>query len=244
MFKSTGFELLLEKIGSLSQLEDIDQILDKFINAYGLKNAAYYTNRLPGTSKPLLVTTYSQDWVKRYTSEDYFLTDPVMMALKGSIMPIEWCRLAPVNRWAMKFFGEASEFGVGKHGLTLPVRGLDGDLALLSITSDVSDADWRASKYALMCDFQVIAHAIHAQVRQLSLPRNANANIHLSPRQLQCLQWAARGKTNDDIALILGITERVVRAYVETARFKLNATNKNQAVAKALGLGLIQSEAV
>jgi DNA-binding CsgD family transcriptional regulator len=244
MRNTQNFENLLDQIASLSQIENLDKLLIRLTDEYGLKNAAYYASRLPGSKEPLIVTTYSESWVKQYISEDYFLIDPVIAETKQTIMPINWSKISPINKSNMKFFGEAKEFGVGKNGITLPIRGMDGDLALLSVTSDVSDAQWQASIYALMCDFQVIAHAIHARVRQLSLPASANSNSRLSHRELQCLQWAARGKTNDDIATILGISERVVRAYIESARFKLNATNKNQVVAKALGLGLIQPEAV
>lgn len=55
-----------------------------------------------------------------------------------------------------------------------------------------------------------------------------------SPRQLECLYWIARGKTYEEIALILGISSRTVRTYLDSTRYKLNAVNLPQAVAIAI----------
>lgn len=244
MRSAEEFETLLEEINTISNIDFLGSILIRINHSYGLKHSTYYVNPRPGLDKAQLLSTYNQVWIDIYTKMDYFLIDPIISTLKNSIMPIEWSKLASTNKLAMNFFGEANEFGIGKNGLTLPIRGVDGSLALLSITSDLNELDWQKSRTIFMRDFQILAHALHAKAKDLSVPHSANSNIRLSPRELQCLQWAARGKTNDDVAAILGISERVVRAYFESARFKLNAINKNQAVAKALGLGLIQSEIV
>jgi len=63
--------------------------------------------------------------------------------------------------------------------------------------------------------------------------------VSLSVRERDVLQWAAAGKTTDEIATILGIAERTVRVYLDTARHKLGASNRTHAVARALGTGLI-----
>lgn len=64
---------------------------------------------------------------------------------------------------------------------------------------------------------------------------------HLSPRKLTVLQWMKEGKTNWEIARILGLRERTVRYHVGGIFEKLNVTSRTQAVARALGAGLIAS---
>ena len=49
----------------------------------------------------------------------------------------------------------------------------------------------------------------------------------------------ALGRTDNEIAGILGITKRTVSFHIESARSRLNAVNAVHAVAKALSLGLI-----
>ena len=56
----------------------------------------------------------------------------------------------------------------------------------------------------------------------------------LTPRELEVLTWAARGKSARQIGQILHIAKRTVDEHVQTAVRKLGATNKTQAVAIAL----------
>jgi LuxR family transcriptional activator of conjugal transfer of Ti plasmids len=61
----------------------------------------------------------------------------------------------------------------------------------------------------------------------------------LSQREVQCLAWAARGKTMVETAEIMGLTPRTVTFHLENARAKLEASNITQAVAMALRRSLI-----
>jgi len=68
-----------------------------------------------------------------------------------------------------------------------------------------------------------------------------NNTCHLSPRELTVLMWMKEGKTNWEIAQILGLSERTVRFHVGGIFEKLDVTSRTQAVARALGAGLIAS---
>jgi LuxR family transcriptional regulator, quorum-sensing system regulator BjaR1 len=61
----------------------------------------------------------------------------------------------------------------------------------------------------------------------------------LSRRQREVLQWAAVGKTDWEIGVILSISEKAVKFHVMVAREKLNAANRTHAVALALTQGMI-----
>lgn len=63
--------------------------------------------------------------------------------------------------------------------------------------------------------------------------------IKLTRRQKQALEYCAEGKTEEEIALILGISKFTVHHYREEAREKLDAVNMVQAVAIAIRAGLI-----
>lgn len=72
-------------------------------------------------------------------------------------------------------------------------------------------------------------------------PHLPNNTCHLSPRELTVLLWMKEGKTNWEIAQILGLSERTVRFHVGGIFEKLDVTSRTQAVARALGAGLIAS---
>ena len=61
----------------------------------------------------------------------------------------------------------------------------------------------------------------------------------LSSREIECLRWAAAGKSSDEIGIILGISAYTVSSYFKSATRKLQAVNRMQAIACALRLKLI-----
>jgi DNA-binding CsgD family transcriptional regulator len=61
----------------------------------------------------------------------------------------------------------------------------------------------------------------------------------LSARQLECLTWAAQGKTYREISMLTGISWASVKCYLDTARHKLGAVNLPHAVGLAITFGLI-----
>ena len=127
---------------------------------------------------------------------------------------------------------------VGDHGLSFPIRGAHGETALFSINSHHSEAEWRQLKRAFMREFQTIAFFLHNHVLEL-------CEIHfpepprLSTREIECLKWAAAGKTEWETGEILGIKAKTVGFHLERAKCHLNSITKTQAVAKAIRLAVI-----
>jgi DNA-binding CsgD family transcriptional regulator len=61
----------------------------------------------------------------------------------------------------------------------------------------------------------------------------------LSPRERDCLAYAANGKRDREIAVLLGISDATVRFHIDNARKKLGAANRTQAVAQLVNRGLL-----
>ena len=72
----------------------------------------------------------------------------------------------------------------------------------------------------------------HVALRDVTMP-------NLTKREIDCLQWAALGKSSQDIAAILGLSTRGIEFHFESARKKLDAANRTQAVAIAVSIGII-----
>lgn len=66
--------------------------------------------------------------------------------------------------------------------------------------------------------------------------------MNLTRRETECLQWVARGKSSAEIAIIIGISVRGVDFHIESARKKLDAVNRAQAVAIAISINCIESK--
>jgi NarL family two-component system response regulator LiaR len=63
--------------------------------------------------------------------------------------------------------------------------------------------------------------------------------LPVTERELAILRLTARGLTNMQIAAECGLSPRTVRGYLESIFTKLHVTNRTEAVAEALQLGLV-----
>ncbi len=105
-------------------------------------------------------------------------------------------------------------------------------------------------------DGETVAAALHASARGLvTIARSDLATLlpheeriepalrapaeALTPRELEVLQWMARGLTNRQIARRLQISEHTVKFHAGAVLGKLNARSRAEAVARAIGLGWI-----
>ena len=86
-------------------------------------------------------------------------------------------------------------------------------------------------------EFNLLAFHIHQTV--LNIINASTPQVSLSPREIECLKWAAHGKTFEDIGDILDISMNTVRMYLDMARHKLNCLNITHAVARAIKMELI-----
>jgi DNA-binding CsgD family transcriptional regulator len=64
--------------------------------------------------------------------------------------------------------------------------------------------------------------------------------VQLSGRELEVLKWAAEGKSMQDTAQILSISEHSVRTYLQNCQRKLKGANKLHTVVQALRIGVIR----
>jgi DNA-binding NarL/FixJ family response regulator len=61
----------------------------------------------------------------------------------------------------------------------------------------------------------------------------------LSAREREVLSLLARGKSNKDIASLLGISEATVKCHVSAILLRLNVSDRTEAVVTALQRGLV-----
>lgn len=62
----------------------------------------------------------------------------------------------------------------------------------------------------------------------------------ITQREREVLAWISAGKSNAEIAIIMGISPWTVKIHVANMYKKLNVCSRGQAVAKAITLQLIE----
>jgi DNA-binding CsgD family transcriptional regulator len=188
------------------------------------------------------VVTYSRLWQNRYFRKNYVANDPVISYGREAYQPFDWANLPIVDPATKAFFADAMNHSVGRNGLSIPLRDGRGSLALVSFTSDLSNEEWEVYKTANMAKLKLLSvlidSASHINFKLPALP------VHLSNREEQCLVWASRGKTYQEIAEILGLAFGSVKTDLDATRQKLHCMNLTHAAAVAFATGLIPAQAL
>jgi len=82
------------------------------------------------------------------------------------------------------------------------------------------------------------AHLMSTYVRIMSVRDESYEK--LSERELSVMTWLKHGKTSWEVAKILNITENTVNFHIKNIKRKLNATNRQHAVAIAIAKGILE----
>jgi len=88
-------------------------------------------------------------------------------------------------------------------------------------------------------DFEILDTIIRARLAKVARAESWARQVDLNDREVECLTWAARGKTSTEIAQIIGTSKRNVDFHIETACRKLNVATRVQAAVKAVSGRLI-----
>ncbi len=183
--------------------------------------------------------------IDEWVDQNYTLISPTTHACRFQHLPFFWQAnhpfpqeqaLEPIQRKVLDW-----QVGQGIHGaIIVPThlsRGRVGSVSWLSREPDLDiEPIWRDNRRTLLLaalQFMQIADA----ARGIRAPETAF--IYLTSREIECLTWAARGKTDQEIAVILAFSPSTARFHIENAAQKLNAVTRTQAVAKAAQLGII-----
>jgi LuxR family transcriptional activator of conjugal transfer of Ti plasmids len=226
---------LMEAV-ELSQDEGtLKQTLRNFSVALGFNRFAYLNVR--GDDVRAL-SNYHPEWQRIYLEKNYTAIDPVVVSARRSMQVFNWSQEenAGTAPETVRFFGEAAEFGI-RSGLSIPVRGSFGRMAMLTLASDRPRSDFARVRDPVHAITAVAF--VHIRLNHLLTSRRKNSVVELTPREAHCIAWASLGKTKAETAALLGIKEKTVRFYTESAFAKLGAVNITHAVRLAIENGLI-----
>lgn len=215
-------------------------VAQSVLQDYGVSQVCYFASSTSNSSSDI-ATNYPSDWAQHYMQNRYFEVDPVLSQIWKGHRPINWVDVKENTPVVQKFFGEAGEFGISSHGLTIPIRDTERRCAYFSVSTDVSLQEWRQIVDRYNQTFRNFAFLFHVYFRQ-SKCTAPMIKSGLSEREIQVLSWAAGGKSAWETSQILGISQRTVDSYIRSCLKKLEVTNKTQAVATAAACNLLETD--
>lgn len=227
----------IEAVQGARSLDDLQGHITGLRELFDVEHVTYHSVNSTGTA--YAATTYSQAWSDQYFGEDYARIDPVVQGCLRRFHPVDWRRLDWTGKASRDFMGEARAAGVGAQGFSIPIRGPSGQFALFTISDARTDSDWQTYTEAHTRDLILAAHFVNQKALEIERGSDETKLQSLSPREIDVCTLLAMGYSRAQAAESLSISEHTLRVYIESARFKLGATNTIHAVAKALTMGLL-----
>jgi LuxR family quorum sensing-dependent transcriptional regulator len=184
----------------------------------------------------LLLNRYPTEWACRYAARHYAAYDATIQRLMMSPEPFSWNELDPLvrdNPMARRILDEAAEFKL-KKGFALSLQTLDKQIVLFSAGGEHFEMGPDTQGVLTLVANYAIGRAIMVKQEATSI-----RPMVLSPREREALQWASEGKNDWEIGEIMKISEHGADKHMRSARVKLGAVNRTQAVAEAIRRGLI-----
>ncbi len=227
----------LDRIAAVDSFEGLQAGIQDLRDLYDVDHVAYHAVNAAGGQYAAL--TYDHDWVTHYLDQDYDRIDPVVLGCYRRFNPVDWKALDWSPRAARRFLGEALDAGLGAQGLSVPVRGPHGRFALLTVNHRCDDRRWALFTSNFLQDLILIAHYVNEVALRLEGVDQTQPSSPLSPREIDALRLLGLGRSRAQAADALSISEHTLRAYLESARYKLGAANTTHAVALAVTRGQV-----
>jgi len=186
-----------------------------------------------------IYSTYPDDWLEEYERRSYAAIDPVLLAAASRNHAFTWAELERTSVYsdAQKRFMQAATADAGLHsGIGVPIHGqrmLQAGVGLASSTPH-DGAEAACDLVGAFCNqFYIAFKRLYAHAQVSSETRT------LSPKEREILTWVAAGKTDDDIASILGISRNTVDTHMRSIFRKFDSGNRVTAVVHGIMHGHI-----
>ncbi len=227
----------IEGLQGAQTLDQLQQLILGLGTVFDVEHVTYHA--VSGTGQQYAVTTYSDAWSAQYFDRDYARIDPVVRGCLRRFHPVDWRRLDWSGRAARGFMDEARDAGVGNEGFSVPIRGPSGQFALFTISDARTDSGWESYTQEHTRELILAAHFLNQRALEIGRGPDTKAPQNLSPREVDVCTLLAMGYSRAQAAETLTISEHTLRVYIESARFKLGATNTLHAISMALTQGLV-----
>lgn len=228
-----------------TDLSSLEKLIANILNIIDFE---YY---LVGISIPISITrshsriidNYPDTWRNIYDKNNLRDIDPIFLYSIKNHNPVLWsdpCIKVITDRLSsdINIMEEAKKHNLDT-GITIPIHSFGGTFGMCSFANpDNQLGDEEMATIASQILAPVIVDCFYNEPGFIN-PLSEWPD--LTHREVECLKWSAEGKSAWEIAKISNCSERTVVFHLANVCEKLNATNKYQAISKAIITGVINS---
>lgn len=235
--------LALDFVERCDRAVDTQDLVDLFratISRFGFHHSACGCWLGAGANRT--VRFFFADWpeevAKVYVEQDIFSKDPLVFAARRRMTAYTWANVLdeePLQPDMRDMFAFIARYDI-RDGFCVPIHGPAGYQGLVSLLAPARlDLDPRVRSI-----LEMMSRAVHDRCRQTVGFGVIDTDVPaLSKREIECMTWAAAGKTDWEIARILGISRSTAHFHVERVKKKLRKNSRTEAVAILVLHGLI-----
>lgn len=202
-----------------------------YYRGQGFGGVCYVAPSAPAGPYCLMHRGMPEEWMARYQSQDLHLHDPIPgMAFRlGHPERLnDLIAALPNLSTDEQAFMEAFKTSGLTDGLAIPAYGPFGRAGFVGLTQIAHPQLLEQVNIPLA---SAVAHQIHNRMELLQVKEPVPG---LSPREREILKWLVQGKSNTDIAAILGLAVPTVVTHVQRIYGKLRCNDRVTCTAKAL----------
>lgn len=229
----------IERLPQCTSSNEVGVAFSDFVRPYGFIGAACGESRETpeGRSWEFFFNTWPAEWLLQYQKNDYVRHDLVPAMARVSAQPFTWLE-ALAGRTPTAKQREHYDWAIGLGIIdvfAVPIHYPGGDFGLCVSIADHPVRDmFERSALQTACIFT------HQRCRELGGQSEASsAPTLLTPREVECLRWVLKGKSDTDIGEILGISHTTVHFHIERVKNKLGVKTRTQAAAVVVSLGYL-----
>lgn len=237
------FDRLDAYVTQLSKLEsqaDLTGTLEQISKEmrFGFFALTHHTDIRRAPQPAIRLDNYPPEWVAYFDEQGLGPCDPVHRACHVTSVGFAWSqlpRMIPLTARDREVLALAGGSGLGD-GFTIPAH-VPGE-ANGSCSFAVPAGCAMPAQYLPLA--QVVGAFAFEAARKLWRVRSVTAVPRpLTDRQRDCVLWAARGKSDWEIACILGISDQTVSQHLKQARERYGVSNRTMLAVGALFDGSI-----
>jgi len=151
--------------------------------------------------------------------------------------------IQPGNAVTASLYEKLQEIGLGQslvHGIPFEQSsvGAHGFFAFVSLRSTPGPREVALASMTVPYLFSTYCRALSRDRTPISIAPPAGDSA-LSEREVEILHWVREGKSNHEIGMVLTISPLTVKNHIQRILKKLQASNRTQAVSKALSMRLL-----
>lgn len=225
----------VEDLSSVETMQQLRESVDSAIQWLGFSsfNISLDKRAVVEFMENPTLTTWADSDLKQYLRDSWVDRDPLLSQIYREDSAFLW----HVEDWRdhEDYYHYISSFGLCG-GISIPLHrapGRRGAMILMSKSEKPLTLD-------TLMGAKILAHMVMARATNLSgKPSGSAAKRHrlglLSQRQREILHWVAQGKTNREIAMIIGSTRRTIDYHMQEILSKLEVPSRTTAVVALLG---------